>query len=61
MPNELKEIESCRGITWCPVDYDGHCMLKQGVDTIENGIPHNCPLKKAPVILQLKAEVLQNA
>ncbi len=56
------EIVSCRqgiGEEWCPVEYDGHCMLGSSkVETTADGIPHNCPLKKSPVILLLKAEAI---
>lgn len=59
--HELLEIESCgwnNGEKWCPAEYDGHCMLGDKVDTIRDGVPNNCPLRKSPVLLQLKAEVI---
>ncbi len=57
---EVIEIISCQGKEWCPVEYDGHCMLGENVDTVTDGIPANCPLKKSPILLQLKAERLMS-
>jgi hypothetical protein len=62
---EKREISSCRGKEWCPAEYDSHCMLsEEKFDTVYDGIPDSCPLRKSPILLQLKAEVLvgmQNA
>ena len=55
---EKVEISSCRGKEWCPAEYDSHCMLGKDVDTVLDNIPDNCPLRKSPILLQLKAEVL---
>ena len=59
---EKVEISSCRvgsGKEWCPAEYDSHCMLSEKkFDTVYDGIPDNCPLRKSPILLQLKAEVL---
>lgn len=65
---EKIEISSCRrfiGEEWCPAENDGHCMLSDNVETIvetlADNVPYNCPLKKSPILLQLKAEVLMGA
>lgn len=58
------EISSCWrfvGKEWCPAEYDGHCMLGKNIDTIGDGVPNNCPLRKSPILLQLNAEVFQEA
>jgi len=64
---DVIEISSCRtfttdsGVNWCPAENDGHCMLSRNVDTVADSVPDNCPLKKSPILLQLKAEILAGA
>lgn len=56
---EIRKVLSCRRFTgkeWCPAENDSHCMLGWNIDTVNDGIPYNCPLIKSPILLQLKID-----
>lgn len=57
----LKEIEFCGSMLTsvsCPAEHDSHCTLGFNVDTISDSVPANCPLRKSPITLQLKDDIL---
>ena len=41
------------GTDFCPVEYDGHCLLKRGIDTSFDKIPDKCPLREYNYLLRI--------